>query len=512
MVAGAYDRVSDPSVAYDAAHNVWLVSSFALLDTPSGPSGRAVLTSRSTDGGLTWGNPVNTAVARRNEDLDKNWIVCDNTPSSPFYGSCYTQFDDFGHGNALKMYYSRDGGLTWTASRVPRAGVIGGQPVVLPNGNVVVPIDNASETALGYTVSTDGGVRFGQAFVITSISAADDPGNIRSGPLPSAEISGDGKIYVVWEDCRFRAGCPTAGTLNDLVYVTSTNGTTWSAVQRIPIDPVTSTVDHFIPGVAVDKATSGGSIHVGVAYYFYPNTSCTFASCQLSVGYLSSTNGGSSWSAPTQLAGPMTMSWTPNTSQGRMVGDYISTSFGSTKIRDRELRRPARSSDTSGSHPRLRVGVRRLLALAARVQPRERLVRGAAAGAGREVPAPHLLKPAAHHCGDRPRAVRHPDNPGDARVADRPHPVRRGELRVAALLPDAELITRTHVVAAWASRRNSATIVYWLGDGELEVTLDDDLEEAIRTIVTDIAATARVEQPAVTAVDVRPGEYSDLRR
>jgi len=325
FVGGTYDRVSDPSVAYDAAHNVWLVSSLALRGT----SGAAVLTSRSTNGGLTWGNPVNTAVATRRQDVDKNWIVCDNTRASPFYGSCYTQFDDFGSGNALKMYYSRDGGLTWTAGKVPRVGVIGGQPVVLPNGNVVVPIDNASETALGYTISTNGGARFGQAFTITSISAADDPGNIRSGPLPSAEISGDGKIYVVWEDCRFRAGCPAAGTPNDLVYVTSTNGSTWSAVQRIPIDAVGSTVDHFIPGVAVDKATSGANIHVGVTYYFYPNTSCTVATCQLTVGYISSANGGSSWSTPTQLAGPMTMSWLPDTSQGRMVGDYISTSFGS---------------------------------------------------------------------------------------------------------------------------------------------------------------------------------------
>ena len=104
------------------AHNVWLdLLRSALLDTPSGPSGR---------GGpheplhRRWlhvvGNPVNTAVAGRREDLDKNWIVCDNTPSSPFYGSCYTQFDDFGHGNALKMYYSRNGGLTWTAGKVPR--------------------------------------------------------------------------------------------------------------------------------------------------------------------------------------------------------------------------------------------------------------------------------------------------------------------------------------------------------------------------------------------------------
>jgi hypothetical protein len=326
---GIYDRATDPAVAYDARHNVWMISSLALVNTPSGPSGKAVLTSRSTDGGLTWGNPVNTAVAARNQDFDKNWIVCDNTSTSPFYGSCYTQFDDFGNGNALKMYYSRDGGLTWTAGKVPRVSIIGGQPVVLPNGNVVVPLDNGSETALGYTISTNGGAKFGLAFTITSISAADDPGNIRSGPLPSAEISGDGTIYVVWEDCRFRAGCPAAGTPNDLVYVTSSNGSTWSAVKRIPIDPVTSTVDHFIPGVGVDRATSGANTHVGVTYYFYPNTNCTLATCQLSVGYISSANGGSSWSAPTQLAGPMTMSWVPDTSQGRMVGDYISTSFGS---------------------------------------------------------------------------------------------------------------------------------------------------------------------------------------
>jgi hypothetical protein len=328
-VGGVYDRATDPSVAYDARHNVWLISSLALEDTPEGPSGRAVLTSRSTNGGLSFGNPVNTAVAAPDEDFDKNWIVCDNTPTSPFYGSCYTQFDDFGHGNLLKMYYSRDGGLTWTASKTPRAGVIGGQPLVLPNGNVVVPLDNAFATALGYTISTNGGVRFGQAFLITPISAAVDRGNIRSGPLPSAEISGDGKIYVVWEDCRFRAGCPAASTPNDLVYVTSTDGKTWSAVQRIPIDPVTSTVNHFIPGVGVDKATSGANIHVGVAYYFYPNARCTVTTCQLTVGYISSANGGASWSAPTQLAGPMTMTWLPNTSQGRMVGDYISTSFGS---------------------------------------------------------------------------------------------------------------------------------------------------------------------------------------
>src|SRR5439155_12772584 len=104
--------------------------------------------------------------------------------------------------------------------------------VVTTNWIVVIPLDNAYDTALGFTISTNGGVSFGQAFNITSITAKTDPGGIRSGPLPSAEIGGDGKIFVVWEDCRFRSGCST----NDLVFVTSTNGSTWSAVQRIPID------------------------------------------------------------------------------------------------------------------------------------------------------------------------------------------------------------------------------------------------------------------------------------
>ena len=38
-------------------------------------------------------------------------------------------------------------------------------------------------------------------------------------------------------------------------------------------------------------------------------------------------NGGATWSSSTQLAGPMSLSWLPTTTQGVMVGDYISTSF-----------------------------------------------------------------------------------------------------------------------------------------------------------------------------------------
>ena len=98
-------------------------------------------------------------------------------------------------------------------------------------------------------------------------------------------------------------------------------------MKRIPIDPVTSSVDHLIPGLAVDKATSGNTAHVSVAYYYFPSASCMPATCELDIGSISSTNGGSMWSAPVQLAGPMNLHWLPNTNQGWMVGDYISTSF-----------------------------------------------------------------------------------------------------------------------------------------------------------------------------------------
>jgi hypothetical protein len=320
---GTFARVTDPSVAHDRAHGVWMVSSLGL---DASVTGTAVIVSRSTNGGLTWGNPVTVRSATGTQDFDKNWTVCDNTTSSPFFGRCYTVWDDFGGGNQLMISFSTDGGLTWTPSTTPSVGVIGGQPVVQPNGNVVVPLDNASETALGFTRSTNGGVSFGTAFTITNITAKTDPGGIRSGPLPSAEIAGDGKIFVVWEDCRFRANCST----NDLVFVTSLNGTTWSAVQRIPIDPTTSVVDHFIPGVGVDRNTSGATTKVAVTYYFYPNVNCTFSTCELHVGFISSSDAGATWSPFVDVVAPMALASLPNTSQGRMVGDYISTSFNAS--------------------------------------------------------------------------------------------------------------------------------------------------------------------------------------
>ncbi len=319
---GPYSRASDPSVAFDAKHGVWLINSLALTGNNS-VSGAADVVNRSTDGGATWGNAVTIHAATGGEDLDKNWIVCDDTAASPFYGRCYAEVDNAGGGNLLEMFSSADGGLTWAPSPVPSVGVIGGQPLVQPNGTVVMPIDDANEGTVESFVSTNGGASYTGPYLVAAISSHTDAGGIRSGPLPSAEIDGAGKVYVVWQDCRFRNGCAA----NDIVMSTSTDGVAWSPVSRVPIGVTSDAQDHFIPGLAVDRSTSGGSGHLALTYYFYPQRSCNRATCQLDVGFVSSTNGGASWSAATQLAGPMLLTWLPNTSEGRMVGDYMSTSF-----------------------------------------------------------------------------------------------------------------------------------------------------------------------------------------
>lgn len=311
--SGPYDRTSDESVAYDARHNTWMISSLALTDS-GGVTGAAVVTSRSTDGGLTWTNPVTTATGG---SLDKNWIVCDNTPASPFYGTCYTEFDDNGAGNAVKLATSTNGGASWTVRSTSALG-LGGQPVVRPNGTVLVPYLSNSDTIRSFR-STNGGASWNATVLVATVQDHTVAGGLRTEALPSAEIDAAGTAYVVWQDCRFQSGCPA----NDIVMSKSTSETTWGPVTRITSDGG----DHFIPGIGVDATTSGSTAKLGLTYYRYPTASCSASTCQLTVGYTSSTNGGSTWSTPTQLAGPMNLSWISDTSQGRMVGDYISTSI-----------------------------------------------------------------------------------------------------------------------------------------------------------------------------------------
>jgi hypothetical protein len=195
---------------------------------------------------------------------------------------------------------------------------------VQPNGTVRVPFESLNGKEAAFR-STDGGASWSKAVTIAAIRSAAVGGGLRTSALPTAEIDGTGNVYTAWQDCRFRKNC----TSNDIVLSSSSDGVNWSAVKRVPIDSVTSGADHFIPGLAVNRRTSGSGAHLALTYYFYPDATCS-GGCRLTVGYVSSPDGGDHWGAPTQLAGPMSLTDIANTSQGPMVGDYISTSFNSS--------------------------------------------------------------------------------------------------------------------------------------------------------------------------------------
>ncbi|MGB7585251.1 MAG: sialidase family protein [Terriglobales bacterium] len=316
---GTFSAASDPVVAYDASHGVWLICTLPIGNND------LVAVSRSTDG-IHWGSPI---LVTSSIDSDKNWIVCDNTSSSKFYGHCYVEFDSPAFGDLVYMSTSTDGGQTWGAAKNTADSLfgIGGVPLVQPSGNVVVPIVNLNTGGLSAFGSSNGGTSWGSSANISDVVEHGDAGGIRSAGLPAAQLDGAGNIYVIWSDCRFRPNCNS----NDLVLSTSSNGTTWTSPARLPVVPVGSAIDLFIPGLGIDPATSGASAHLAVTTYAYSNTKCSTSTCQLYVGFTTSKDGGHTWTAGKVLAGPMSLTWLPNTFSGYMVGDYLSVAFANSQ-------------------------------------------------------------------------------------------------------------------------------------------------------------------------------------
>jgi hypothetical protein len=313
--AGTNSAVSDTSVIYNAKHGVWMISSLPISATRI-----QVAVSRSIDGGASWDDPV---IVDQGADLDKDWITCDNTPTSPHYGNCYMEWDDNGNSNQIFMSTSSDGGLNWSAGfAVSSARGLGGQPLVQAGGAVIVPF-LANAPFIESFSSIDGGTTWGSVVQVAAVTDHAVAGGLRTDALLSAQEDAAGNVYVVWQDCRFRTSCAS----NDLVMSTSADGTHWTQPARIPIDGITSTVDHFIAGLGIDPTTGGSTAHLGLTYYYYPQANCASASCALYAGFISSADGASTWSVATPVAGPMALSWLPSTDSGQMVGDYIATSF-----------------------------------------------------------------------------------------------------------------------------------------------------------------------------------------
>ena len=198
---------------------------------------------------------------------------------------------------------------------------LGGQPVAQPNGNVIVPYEGGAASV----APVDRRRRHVAGLVPVSQRVTDHgvAGNLRTSPLPSAEVDAEGKVYVVWQDCRFRSGLRVERHRHDHL----DGRAAWTAVVRIPIDATTSGVDHFIPGIAVDRSTSGSTARLALGVLLLPGRRVHREHMRPHGRFRLLDRRWDDVDAAAQVAGPFKLAWIAQTDQGPMVGDYISTSF-----------------------------------------------------------------------------------------------------------------------------------------------------------------------------------------
>ncbi len=207
-----------------------------------------IVVSWSDDNGRTWSAPVIGTTKTSAADFnDKNWVVADDNPASPFFGRVY---------------------LSWTEFRSATSKGNGSEPVMV-------------------AVSTDGGMSFGAPKQL-SPAGNNGTGNGRQGS--SSTVAADGTVYVAFEQADAQ-----------VVTISRDGGTSWS--RPAPIGPVTDIADpipganfrtNSFPVIAADPRMGSSTVYAAWATRTPDGGRVVVAR---------STDAGATWSAPVQVSG-----------------------------------------------------------------------------------------------------------------------------------------------------------------------------------------------------------------
>lgn len=289
----------DPVVTCANPH-IFHYTQIFTYDTASGNPEAAVAISTSTDGGMTWGDPV-AAISKDGNFhlLDKPWSTIDPSNHHHIFIS-YTDLDssetnscgtNFPMRTAIEFIESLDGGVTWSHPKVAiavcgSAGVQGSQIVVnskgtmyiawmnlgsnFPIGPRSIQISSYAKSVLSKPVTVDSSVQpGGDSYYLQ--------GEFRdvldmSMAIDHSGTSTDGTLYITWGDGRDKEISDPIATQGFYAFddvflrVSVDGGKTWgTASSKVNSDTqprVGIGRDHFQPGVAVDKRG-----YVGICWY-----------------------------------------------------------------------------------------------------------------------------------------------------------------------------------------------------------------------------------------------------
>ncbi len=306
---------SDPVTVFDPVSGNAIHASLNFLITEDGLADDGdVVVSLSEDGGLTWGDPVVVGPGLGDDDdplqifNDKEWIVTDTNPESPYYGRTYLTWTAFRSETGVYAEspiieaHSDDGGETWTdpqeisgSDRTCTYQETGAArecdedqfsvPTVAPDGTLSVAFENGQHEAAWegdelfesqYMVvqSTDGGESFSSPESVVDLEdgSADYPLNVNdrqtltdyqirvnsAGNIVASPI--DGKLYLVFSDNRAGRHDVRRPVTNTNVYMmTSRDGEHWRGPLRVNTGPA----DQWFPWVEVNPVNG----KVGVIYH-----------------------------------------------------------------------------------------------------------------------------------------------------------------------------------------------------------------------------------------------------
>ena len=325
---GDFERASDPWVTFARDGTVHQIA----YGFDQSRVHRAMLVTRSSDGGRNWTKPV---VLQDDTDadfvMDKESITADATDASRIYAvwdrlTGATMPDPTLATGPTWFSRSLDRGLTWQTRQIYDPGAdaqtISNEIVVLPSCarvNLFVGITQNSTrqpvSTLEVLRSTDRGDSWSQPLVVdrAEFVGAIDPKNgkgIRTGSVvPSVAVDETGTLYVAWADARFSNFQRDAIVLSRSI----DGGQTWSA-QPVQVNQAAPGAQAFTPVVS---AAAGA---VAVTFYDLRNDDADPSHLYATAWLAISTDGGQTF-RETQMTPRFDLSIAPDAG-GYFLGDY----------------------------------------------------------------------------------------------------------------------------------------------------------------------------------------------